>query len=41
MGICYSERKKISKEKNGGSSINQSTIDNPPGKSKYADINPK
>ena len=41
MGICYNERKKVSKNVNGGNSINQSTLDNPPGKSKDVDINSK
>ena len=34
MGICFNERKKFSKEINGGSSFNKSILDNPPGKSK-------
>lgn len=41
MGICYNERKKESKKIKGGSSINQSTLDNPPGNSKDSDINSK
>lgn len=41
MGICYNERKRVSKETNGGSSINNSGLDNHPGKLKDDVINPK
>ena len=41
MGICYNGREKVSKKASGGSSINQSTLDNTPGKSKDVDINSK